>query len=160
MNRRFDLRTLGIMLGATVLGVAWAYFNYSSTAGERGEDQLVRLVWTIFATPFFLFIGWLVARRSEIWLAVFVCFCVYFFTPFVAARIESLLMTTQQAAHTGHHTYFSMVMVLHVMSGSALSIWRGISPPSQTETPQENTNAQEATKPTETMQQGYASEEV
>jgi hypothetical protein len=67
MSRHLDLRTTGIMLGALLVGVAWAVFNYASTSGERGEDQLRPLVWTIFSTPFVLFIGWVMARRAEVW---------------------------------------------------------------------------------------------
>lgn len=112
------------MLAATLVGAAWAYYNYTSTGGARGEDQLRPLVWTIFSTPFVLFLGWLVARRAELWLAAFVCFCVYFFTPFVAARIETLLTTTEQAAHMGHHIYFTTVMILHTVAGVVLAVWR------------------------------------
>ncbi len=125
MSRHLDLRTTGIMLGALLVGVAWAVFNYASTSGERGEDQLRPLVWTIFSTPFVLFIGWVMARRAEVWLAAFSCFCLYFFTPFVAARIESLVYDEFYAAQSGHHLYFTLVMVLHGAAGLALVGWRG-----------------------------------
>jgi hypothetical protein len=125
MSRHLDLRTTGIMLGALLVGVAWAFFNYTSTGGERGEDQLRPLVWTIFSTPFVLFIGWVMARRAEVWLAAFSCFCLYFFTPFVAARIESLVYDEFYAAQSGHQLYFTLVMVLHGAGGLALVGWRG-----------------------------------
>lgn len=124
-----DIRTLGIMLGSALLGIGWAYYNYTSTGGQRGENQLRPLVWTIFSTPFVLSIGWIIARRVELWLAVFVCFCVYFFTPFVAARIESFMVTQEQAAHMGHHIYFTTVIILHAITSVALSIWRAFQPP-------------------------------
>lgn len=124
MSRKLDIRTLIIMLAATLVGAAWAYYNYTSTGGERGEDQLQRLVWTIFSTPFVLFIGWLLARRAELWLAAFVCFCLYFFTPFVGARIESLMMSAEEARHSGHHAYFVAVMVIHLVAGGGISVWR------------------------------------
>jgi cytochrome bd-type quinol oxidase subunit 2 len=126
--KRVDWRTCGIMLGAMVVGVAWASYNYTSTGGSRGENQLRPLVWTIFSTPFVLFLGWVLARRREGWLAAFVCFCIYFFTPFVAARIESFVVTAEQAAQMGHHIYFSMVMVLHGSAALAVSIWRSLQP--------------------------------
>lgn len=129
MIRRIDLRTLCIMLTAIFLGVAWAVYNYTSTGGSRSEEQLRPLVWTIFATPFALFIGWVIARRNEVWRAAFVCFCFYFFTPFVAARIESLLLTPEQAAATGHHTYFVAAIVLHLVVAIGLALWRSLCPP-------------------------------
>jgi hypothetical protein len=124
--RVMDGRTFAGMFGAALLGVAWAAYNYSSTGGERGEENLVPLVWTIFATPFALFIGWSLVRRAETWLAAFVCFCLYFFTPFVASRIESLFMTPEQASTTGHVTYFWLVIGLHLSSALAISVWRSL----------------------------------
>jgi cytochrome bd-type quinol oxidase subunit 2 len=123
---RFDLSTFGIMAAAAALGVAWAAYNYASTGGERGEDQLRPLVWTIFSTPFVLFIGWVVARRVEVWLAAFACFCLYFFTPFVAARIELLVMSQEQATHSRHHLYFTLVIILHSIAALALTVWRAM----------------------------------
>lgn len=124
---RFDLSTFAILVVAGALGVAWAAYNYTSTGGERGEDQLRPLVWAIFATPFFLFLGWVVARRAEVWLAAFACFCLYFFTPFVAARIELVAMTQEQAAHTRHHLYFTLVIILHGIVALVLAAWRAMS---------------------------------
>lgn len=128
MTRRIDIRSFAMMLVAIAIGVAWAWYNYSSTGGARGESQLRPLVWTIFSTPFFFFIGWVIARWSELWRAAFTCFCLYFFTPFVAARIESLFMDTKEAAHSGHHLYFTMVMVLHAIVAVGLAIWRALQP--------------------------------
>lgn len=127
--RRFDGRTAAIMVGATLLGVAWASYNLISTGGARSETDLRPLVWVIFATPFFLCIGWVVARRVDFWRAAAICFCFYFFTPFVAARIESLVLGPQRAAETGHTFYFWAVIVLHLIVGSGISIWRALNEP-------------------------------
>lgn len=124
--KRLDTRTLIIMGVALLIGVAWAWWNYTSTGGMRGEKQLRPLVWTIFSTPFALGIGWLIARKTEIWLAAFTCFALYFFTPFVAARIESLFYTAEQARHHGHALYFTLVMVLHGVVGLAIVVWRAL----------------------------------
>jgi cytochrome bd-type quinol oxidase subunit 2 len=128
IKRSFDGRTFGLMLGAAVLGAVWAYYNLAATGGDRGEDQLQRLVWAIFGSPFALFIGWVVARRAEVWLAAFASFCVYFFTVFVAARFESLLMTADQAKDSGHMLYFQAAIVLHVLAALALAVWRARQP--------------------------------
>jgi glucan phosphoethanolaminetransferase (alkaline phosphatase superfamily) len=140
----FDWRTFGSMLLAAALGVAWAAFNFASTGGERGEEQLQPLVWTIFATPFFLFLGWTIARRREVWLAAFICFCVYFFGVFVAARIESLISTREQAAANGHSAYFITTMILHAAVALGLAIWRARTPypPPVADTEQPPTNQQ------------------
>ncbi len=126
--RRRDWRTFGIMTAAALIGVAWAAYNFASAGSERGEEQLRPLVWTIFATPFALFLGWLVARRAEIWLAAFACFCFYFFTPFVAARIESLLMNSEQMSANKHSVYFQSVLWLHLFGSLALAAWRATRP--------------------------------
>ncbi|NJP07618.1 MAG: hypothetical protein HC837_19365 [Chloroflexaceae bacterium] len=130
---RFDYRTALIMAGATLLGAAWAFYNYLSTDGERGQAQLQPLVWVMFATPFALFLGWLIARRSEVWLAAFVCFCLYFFTYFVAARFESLFFDTGEARRNGHALYFQTAMAIHVLAGLAITGWRAMRPPWQHE---------------------------
>lgn len=126
-ERRFDIRTFGIMLAATLVGAAWAYYNWAST-GEARVDATVRpLVWAIFATPAALFIGWLAARRAEWPLASFCCFCLYFLTPFVAARIESLAVPPEQIG--AHNFYFVTVILLHVLAGIGFAGWRSLSPP-------------------------------
>lgn len=124
--RRLDLRTLCIMLIAVFLGAAWAIFNFNSTGGVRAEEQLRPLVWTIFATPFALFLGWAIARRNEVWSAAFICFCFYFFTPFVAARTESLILSPAEASATGHHTYFVAALVLHFVGAIVITLWRAL----------------------------------
>src|SRR5262245_8067204 len=106
MERRFDWRVAGMLLGGALLGAAWAYYSYLSTGGLRGEPQLRPLVWAIFGTPLGAFLGWLLARRSEGWLAAYTCFCIYFFSPFVAARIESLFIATAEAERIGHPIYY------------------------------------------------------
>jgi hypothetical protein len=126
MGRRFDTRTAAIIIGAALVGAAWAYYNYVSTGGQRGEPQLRPLVWAIFATPFATFLGWLAARRREGWLAAYVCFCIYFFTPFVGARIESLVMDATQAEAEGHWIYFHAVIVLNLLAALAVAVWRGL----------------------------------
>lgn len=129
MTRRIDWRTFGIMLGIALLGAVWAIYNYISVGNDRSEEQLRPLVWVIFATPFALFIGWVLARRAEVWRAAFICFCFYFFTPFVAARIESFMLTPEQAAASGHSRYFVTAIVLHVIGAVGLSLWRALDPP-------------------------------
>jgi hypothetical protein len=128
MTRRIDTRTLAIMLTALAIGLAWAAFQLASTGGVRNDSTVRPLVWTVFATPFALFIGWLVARRQELGLAAFVCFCLYFFTFFVAQRIESLVLSPAEAAANGHALHFQLVLATHALAGLALSIWRALTP--------------------------------
>jgi hypothetical protein len=128
MTRRIDTRTLLIMLGALALGVAWAAYNLASTGGARNDDTVRPLVWTVFAAPFALFLGWLVARRRELGLAAFCCFCLYFFTFFVAQRIETLLVTPEAATANGHGLYFNTVIVIHAVVGAGLAVWRALAP--------------------------------
>jgi hypothetical protein len=125
---RIDWRTLGIMLAAGAVGVLWAIYNYSDVGLARGVEYLRPLVWVIFATPFALFLGWVVARPREIWLAAFSAFCFYFFTPFVGARIESLLLTTEQMSATNHDTYFHAVIWLHALGVVGFTLWRALRP--------------------------------
>lgn len=127
--RRFDWATFGWIAGAALLGAAWAYYNLASTGGSRAESQFRALIWTIFATPFFTFWGWFFARRGERWLAAFVCFCIYFFSVFVAARIESLFLDRGSAAAAGHTIYFHTVIVLNLVAGMAVAVQRALAPP-------------------------------
>ena len=128
MSRRLDLRTLLIMVAALAIGVAWAAFNLASTGGARNDATVRPLVWAVFAAPFALYIGWLAARRKELGLASFCCFCLYFFTFFVAQRIETLLVPAETAAANGHALYFNMVIVIHALVGAGLAVWRAITP--------------------------------
>jgi hypothetical protein len=128
MSRRLDLRTLLIMLAALAIGVAWAGFNLASTGGARNDATIRPLVWAVFAAPFALYIGWLAARRRELGLASFCCFCLYFFTFFVAQRIETLLLPAEAAAANGHALYFNLVIAIHALVGAGLAVWRALSP--------------------------------
>lgn len=134
--RVIDYRTAGMMLGAALIGAAWAAFNLVSTGGDRDEAALRPLVWAIFATPFALFLGWIVARRWEGWRAAGICFCLYFFTPFVAARIQSLVWTDEQAAANGNSLYFWLVIVLHLIGAVGLAVWRTLDQPDRAATEQ------------------------
>jgi hypothetical protein len=128
MSRRIDARTLVIMLAALAVGLVWAAYNLGVAGGARNDATLRPLVWAVFAGPFALFLGWLAARRSELGLAAFCCFCLYFFSFFVAQRIESLLVTTEQATANGHALYFNLMLGIHAVAGAALAIWRGLAP--------------------------------
>ncbi len=138
-SRQIDYRTAGIMLGAALLGAIWAIFNLVSTGGSRSEEELRELVWAIFATPFALFIGWTVARRFEIWRAAGICFCLYFFTPFVAARFQSLVWTEAQAGANGNSLYFWTAIGLHLIAAVGLATWRALDQPGQEQSTSEQT---------------------
>jgi len=143
MIRRLELRTFLAIFGAALLGAAWAIYNRNLTNFPYGEGQLRPLVWVIFATPFATFWGWFFVRRAERWWAAFVCFCIYFFSPFVAARYESCTVvrgvfdlgdcftaTTQAqqaAAANGHQIYFSTIVVVHLLAALALALHRALS---------------------------------
>lgn len=128
MNRRIDTRTLLTMLLALAAGLGWAAYNLASTGGARNDSVVRALVWTVFAAPFALFLGWLAARRHELGLAAFSCFCLYFFTFFVAQRIETLFLSPEAAAANGHALYFNLVIALHALAGAGLALWRALTP--------------------------------
>jgi hypothetical protein len=140
MDKRFDFRTLLLIFGAALIGAAWAYYNRMQVTPPYHEDEYRELVWIIFATPFALFWGWFFARRHERWWAAFVCFCIYFFSPFVAARYESCVVVTgsfnlnscflatteaQNLANTsGHVIYFNVIIVIHLIAALAVALHR------------------------------------
>jgi hypothetical protein len=136
MPRRIDTRTLVIMLAALAVGVAWEAYSLSSTGGVRNDSTIRALVWTVFAAPFALFLGWLVARRGELGLAAFCCFCLYFFTFFVAQRIESLVLSAEQSSANGHALHFSLMIGIHAVVGSCLAVWRALTPAAAPHAPQ------------------------
>jgi hypothetical protein len=137
---RIDARTLILMLVATCIGAGWAIYNRGLTKPPYDEAMLRPLVWVIFATPFALFIGWLIVRWSEAWWAAFVCFCLYFFSPFVAQRYESCTVVSgnfhlancftataeaqQLATSTGHRIYFEAVVVIQVVVALLITLHR------------------------------------
>jgi fucose 4-O-acetylase-like acetyltransferase len=131
MKERFDLRTLAILLVAIGLGLLWAGYNLGATGGVRNDTTVRALVWTVFATPFALLVGWLIARRWEWRLAVFCCFCLYFFTVFVAQRIETVVLSEAEAQASGHQLYFVLVLVFHGLAGIGLALWRALAPGEQ-----------------------------
>ncbi|HEX6293223.1 MAG TPA: hypothetical protein VFZ66_28835 [Herpetosiphonaceae bacterium] len=115
-KRSFDLRTALVIGAGTALGVAWAFFNLYRAGGSGAAGATTPLVWVVFAIPFFAFWGWLLARRDEGWLAAFVCFCIYFFSIFVGARIEQLLLGAASAAASGHALYFRLTPAVQLIA--------------------------------------------
>jgi hypothetical protein len=140
---RFDLKTFGMILGAALLGAAWAIYNRGVATSLGVEAQLRAQTWVIFATPFATFWGWFLARRGERLWAAGVCFCIYFFAPFVAARYESCAVVWAQygplgcftatneareaARVAGHAIYFQAIVILHLLAAAAVALRRALS---------------------------------
>src|SRR5438874_9013230 len=101
---RFDIRTFILILGAALIGAAWAIYNRGIVPSLPLEGQLRAQTWVIFATPFATFWGWFIARRAERRAAAAICFCIYFFAPFVAARYESCAVVWAQYGPAGCFT--------------------------------------------------------
>src|SRR5215217_4289533 len=127
---RFDIRTFILILGAALIGAAWAIYNRGLALPLLG--QLRAQTWVIFATPFATFWGWFFARRGERLWAAAVCFCIYFFAPFVAARYESCAVVWARygplgcftatneardaAKQAGHMIYFQAIVIIHLLA--------------------------------------------
>lgn len=125
MKRRRDIRVILVIGSLTLLGAATALLALASTHGLRDETVIRPLVWTVFATPFATFIGWLLARRERAWQAAFTCFMIYFFSIFLAARIERLLLGGELALERGHLLYFQLTVVFNVLSGCVVALREG-----------------------------------
>src|SRR5262245_47670138 len=137
---RFDIRTFILIFGAALLGAAWAIYNRGLVPALGLEDQLRAQTWVIFATPFATFWGWFFARRAERLWAAAVCFCIYFFATFVAARYESCAVVWSQyglagcftatsqardaAAASQHAIYFQSIVIAQVLAALAVALQR------------------------------------
>jgi hypothetical protein len=124
--KRVDWRSALIMLGGLLLGVAWASYNLSVAGPVRSDATLRNLVWAVFAGPLGLFVGWLIARRHELGLAALSCFVLYFFSFFVAQRLEGLLIGAETARATAHMLYFQLMLGLHSLAGIGIILWRSL----------------------------------
>jgi hypothetical protein len=122
-RRRFDRRTFAWIAGATLLGALWAGYHLLLLNTTPSPDDRT-LIWIVFATPFAAFWGWFVARPAERWQAALVCFAIYFFAFFIAARIERLLLGRDQAAATGHLLYFRLKWSLDLLGCLAAALQR------------------------------------
>jgi hypothetical protein len=140
---RFDIRTFMLIFGAALVGAAWAIYNRGLVPALPLLGQLRAYTWVIFATPFATFWGWFVARRAERLWAAAICFCIYFFAPFVAARYESCAVVWSQygpagcftatgaardlAAASQHAIYFQSIVLLHILAALAIALQRALS---------------------------------
>lgn len=121
-----DSRTLLLIVMATLIGWAVAAATYNTVGVNRTPEVLRWLALVILATPLAVFLGWMASRRDEWQLAAACCGALYFFTPFVAARIETILTPEAARQTVGPHTvYFMSVLALHLIGGLALAWWRG-----------------------------------
>lgn len=135
-----DLRTLALILTAAALGIGAAAWHHSLLAPPyRGADAAA-LVWVVLAAPLAVFLGWWIARPGDVALAAIVACCIYFFTPFIAARYESCVIVhgsfnlvscvvdtqraQQLASQAGHRIYFETVMVIHGCAAIVVAILR------------------------------------
>jgi hypothetical protein len=140
---RFDIRTFILILGAALLGTAWAIYNRGLVSSLPLQGQLRAQTWVLFATPFATFWGWFVARRAERLAAAAICFCIYFFAPFIAARYESCAVVWPQygpagcftatsaardlAAASQHAVYFQAIVIVHILAALAVALQRALS---------------------------------
>ena len=129
-----------LIFGAALIGAGWAIYNRDHVSYPYRDDEFRPLVWVIFATPFATFWGWFFARRLERWWAAFICFCIYFFSPFIAARYESCAVITgsfdltscfiatadaqQKANSSGHVIYFQVIVIVHLLTALAVALHR------------------------------------
>lgn len=120
-----DRRSAALIGAAAVLGAAWAWITLQRAGGSGAGPASEALIWTVFATPFCTFWGWIAARRRELWTALFICGCIYFFSVFAGARIERLLLDVETARANGHALYFRLTPALQLLAGLALALHRG-----------------------------------
>ncbi|MFN3374676.1 MAG: hypothetical protein ACK44M_14060, partial [Chloroflexus sp.] len=107
---------------ATLVGWAIATATYTIVGDNRNPEVLRWLALVILATPLAIVFGWMMARRDEWRLAITCCGALYFFTPFVAARIETIFTPEAARQTVGPHTvYFISVLALHLIGGLALA---------------------------------------
>ncbi len=125
-QRPFDLRSFALIVSLTAVGAAWAIYNLLLAGSIRNESTMRSLIWVVCATPCAVLIGWLIARRREVGLAFACCFSLYFFSFFIAQRIESLFLSSEQAAAGGHSVYFWVMIGMHLAVGMGLAIWRAL----------------------------------
>ena len=125
-SRTIDWRAAAWIAGAALLGAGWALFNLSRAGGSGFTGTTAQLVWAVFATPFFSFWGWLIARRHERWLAALVCFSIYFFAAFIGARLELLLIGQDAAEASGHALYFRLTLSAQLIACLVVAAQRSI----------------------------------
>src|SRR6478672_11220721 len=113
---RFDIRAFILILGAALIGAGWAIYNRGLVPSLPLPGQLRAQTWVIFATPFATFLGWFIARRAERLWAAAICFCIYFFAPFIAARYESCAVVWQEFGPAGCFTATSQARALAATS--------------------------------------------
>lgn len=121
-----DYRTFFVIVLASLIGWIIAVAVYTQIGDNRSPELLRWLALVILITPLSGFLGWIAVRRHEWRLAAACCGALYFFTPFVAARIETIITPDAARQTVGPHTvYFVSVLALHLLGGLVLAWWRG-----------------------------------
>lgn len=125
-QRTIDWRSAALIGLAALLGALWALFNLSRAGWSGFGGTAAQLVWVVFATPFFTFWGWLLARWHERWLAALVCFSIYFFAILLGARLELLVLGEQPAAASGHALYFRLTLMIQLIACLVVAAQRSV----------------------------------
>lgn len=121
-----NTRTFLLITVTALIGWIIAWVAYVLVGTNRNPEVLRWLGLVIFITPLTSFIGWIGARPCEWRLAAASCGALYFFTPFIAARIETIIAPEAAYQTVGlHSVYFVSVLICHLLGGIAFAWWRG-----------------------------------
>lgn len=124
MRQPFEWRVFAGIALVALVGAAWAGYNLRLAGSDRGEAVFDALIWTVFATPFATFGGWMIVRPREGWLAAAVCFTIYMVAIFAAARIERLLVGAETSAANGHMLYFRLCLAFDLLGCLGVALHR------------------------------------
>jgi hypothetical protein len=119
------MRVFALIAAGAIAGALWAAYNLRLAGSSRDPAVFRQLVWAVFATPFFAFIGWLIASPREGWRAAFITFCIYFFAIFAAARVERLALGESGASASKHALYFRLTIGLDLVACLVAALQRG-----------------------------------
>jgi hypothetical protein len=126
--RTIDWRAASTIGGAALLGAVWAMWNLLRAGGDGAGGPRPALVWVVFSVPLCAFVGWVIARRQERWLAAGVCFMIYFFGIFAGARLELLAIGRDAADASFHALYFRLVLAVQTLACLLVAAQRATAP--------------------------------
>ncbi len=120
---------VGLTIAGIVLGLIVALVARTAVQPNAAVDALAPNVWTVISVPLGFALGLLFSAPRRWPQALGWSGGVYFFSLFVAARLELLIRGAEAAQSSAHQLYFTLAPWVQLVGALGVGWWLSKQPP-------------------------------